>query len=362
MIPDEPVRGSYAYLEHPWLLGLPGVEQFRPFLKRQVPLPPLYHLSGLRVVEVGPGMTTWAMPASPVWQSGAGPFLPSVFAFVADAALGSAVYTTLPTGAILATSELSMSFLRPATPESGELIARSRLIQAGRGQGYSEATVADAEGRLLAHATSRLVITPLPFEPPPPPDDPPAYEAPTYDTPDPHLRPPRGVVQPQTLWDGASGLEVVQRWQKGELEPPPCGHLVGWRCLEVEEGKSAWAMPASEWFTTAYRSFYGGALALLVDGALNAAITTTLPPGDSYGTLDLKIHFLRPVEPDGRDLRAQARVVHRGRRVVVATAEAENADGKRIAMATSSAMVLPGRPWQPRESTPAMDESPVEDG
>src|SRR5919199_5494690 len=86
MIPDEPVRGSFAYLEQPWLLSLPGLEQFRPFFKGQVPYAPLYHLAGLVATEIGPGSATWRMPASPWWQSSAGVFLAGGFSFFSPAA------------------------------------------------------------------------------------------------------------------------------------------------------------------------------------------------------------------------------------------------------------------------------------
>ena len=51
MIIDEPVRGRYAYLEYPWLFAMPPDKQMRPFIERQVPLPPIHHLTGLAPVE-----------------------------------------------------------------------------------------------------------------------------------------------------------------------------------------------------------------------------------------------------------------------------------------------------------------------
>jgi len=65
----------------------------------------------------------------------------------------------------------------------------------------------------------------------------------------------------------------------------------------------------------------------------------------SFGTLDLKMNFLRPVSPDGRHLIARASVEQRGRTIAVSTARIDDADGKRVAMATGSAMISEGRPW-----------------
>ena len=361
MIVDEPVRGRYAYLEHPWLFGLPPHEQIRPFIERQVPLPPIHHLTGLAPVESTPTSSTWSMPASPWWRSAAGIFPGGALAVVVDAALGTAVFGGLPRGTVLATSELTMNFVRPATPASERLTASAGLIHLGSRQGLSDARIEDAQGRLLAHASSRCVLRTLPFEPPDPPATLPPYKAPDHDTSDPYLRPPEGTVIPQEEWDTTPGLELVRSWIRAERTPPVC-QLSGWRFLDVDEGLTTWAMPASQWFCTGFGTFYGGIIALFIDGGINTAVTTTLPPGTSFGTLDLKVNFLRPVTPDGRDLVARAKVVHRGRTVAVTTAEVEDADGKRVAMATSSAMILPGVPWNAAKPPETLDEAPEEVG
>ncbi|HYH28378.1 MAG TPA: PaaI family thioesterase [Actinomycetota bacterium] len=351
MIVEEPVRGGFAYLEHPWLLSLPPVEQFAPFLERRVPLAPLYHLAGLRVSDVEPvseGACAFEMPATPWWRSGAGVFLAGVFPFVADAAFGSAVFTALPPKTGLATSELSMNFLRPATITSERLVARSRVIQMGRSQGLAEARVEDPDGTLLAYGTSRLVRLALPFDPPAPPDQLPA-PAPNDLPDDPYRRDPEGEVVSHELLDRASWLDVYRAWIKGELPLPPVCHLTGVRPTDVEDGQATWTMPASQWMCSAFGTFYGGALAVLADAALTGAVGTTCGGRSTFGTLDLKMNFLRPVTPDGRELTARARVVHRGRTIAVATCEVEDAQGRRVAMATSSFMILPGKRWDERE-------------
>ena len=360
MIIDEPVRGRFAYLEHPWLFGLPPDEQMEPFIDRDVPLPPIHHLTGLIPEHASPGRSSWSIPASPWFQSAAGLFPGGALAIVADAALGGAVYNVLPTGTVLATSELSMNFIRPATPASGRLTARARLIHSGSRQGLSDGLLEDVHGRLLAHATSRCVLRQLPFDPPERPADLPAVEEGPYDSPDPYLRPVEGTVLAQEAWDATPGLEVIQSWQKGEREPPPICQLAGWRLLDVDEGVATWSVPASQWFCTGFGTFYGGIIAMILDIGIITAVTTTIPPATSFGTLDLKVNFLRPVMADGRDLRAQARVVHRGRTMAVTTAELEDADGKRVAMATSSALIMPGVPWHATAPRQTMDEAPAE--
>ena len=80
-------------------------------------------------------------------------------------------------------------------------------------------------------------------------------------------------------------------------------------------------MPASLWFCTGFGTFYGGAVTAFADAAINTAVMTTLPAGTSFGTLDLKVNFLRPVTPDGRDLVARATVEQRGRTIAVSTCQ-----------------------------------------
>lgn len=344
---DEPVRGSFAYVEQPGLFALSAVDQLRLFVERRLPAPPVSHLSGLVVEEASDGATTWSMPASPAWETAAGVFAGGALAFVADAALAGAVYTRLPPKTGLASSDVSMNFLEPAGRWSERLIAKGTVIDVGRRQGLSEARVEDARGTLLAHATSRCVVQPLPFEPPDPPDAPAPVPPPAFDTPDPYLRPPEGATVPQDTWDSTSGLDLIRAWAEGGPTAPNCT-LLGLRLLEAEEGRVALATSASLWFCTGFGTFYGGAVTAMADAALNAAVTTTLPPRTMFGSLDLKVNFLRPVTPDGRELVVRATVEQRGRTIAVSTARIDDAAGRRVAMASGSAMITEGRPWPAR--------------
>ena len=60
-----------------------------------------------------------------------------------------------------------------------------------------------------------------------------------------------------------------------------------------------------------------------------------------YTSLDISVRYIRPGSIDGGELRAEGRVVHRGRKVRTAEATLTDEAGKLIATATSSLMVLP---------------------
>jgi uncharacterized protein (TIGR00369 family) len=151
----EPAQGSTWGAE---ALQLSGFELLRAALERRLPDPPVTRLTGARLSEVGLGMVSAWMPASACWQSAAGVFLAGTTAFVAELALSSSVLTSAPAGMGLTTSELSVSFLRASTIRSQTLIGRGRLIHGTRSLGLAEATLEDARGRLLGHASSRCVL------------------------------------------------------------------------------------------------------------------------------------------------------------------------------------------------------------
>jgi uncharacterized protein (TIGR00369 family) len=358
VITDEPVRGRFAYLEHPGLLGLSGLEQMRRFQRREIPYGPIWYLAGTDFVDVAEGASTWRQPVTPWLQSAAGILTGGVMALPADAALGGALYATFPPATVLATSELSLHFLRPARLDSRGIVTRARLVQTGRSQGLSEGAIEDDDGRLLAHAVARNLIVGMPETPQPLPDEPIPW--PEYEGPHPFERPAQGEVLPQETFDRMDGLEMMRAWERGDLPHEPLARLFGIDIVSVGSGKVACSMPASQWFTTAGGTFFGGVTALFADHALNAAVHTTVEAGTSYGTLDLKVNFLRPVIPDGRALEARATVVHRGRSIAVATAEVLTAEGKTAALANSSTMILPGRPWRPMEPAIPLDEAPDE--
>jgi uncharacterized protein (TIGR00369 family) len=346
---EQPVRGSYA---DPSVLGLNGLDRMRAVVKGRMPAPPIHHLTGLVPVEAGPGTCTFSMPATPWFLTLAGLFNAGVMAWVADAPLGSAILTALPPGRILATSDLSMNFLRPVSPASERLVARARVIHAGNSLGLSEVMVEDGLGRLLGHGTSRcFLFEPFPTVPEPPEEL--SWTPPDHDTPDPYLLPAPGEVLPQEFWDSNSGLEMMRALVKGELPAPPLHYLLGGRFVAADEGEVTYAIPATEWLASPARAVYGGAIALIADVAIAGAVQTTVGPRTAWSPLDLKVNFLRPVFPDGRTMTARGRVIHRGRTLAVATGEIRSEDGKKVAVAHGSAVILPDRPWT---TTPVVAE------
>jgi uncharacterized protein (TIGR00369 family) len=215
----------------------------------------------------------------------------------------------------------------------------------------AEVAVFDELERIVAHGSSLcFVAAPLSPAPHAPADavadlDPvPEPVTEPHQSPDPYLRPTAGQILSEATWQTTSGLDVLLGQLAGQLPMPPIHHLTGLRPTKAAPDEVTFVMPASEWLCApAARRVQGGAVALLAETALSAAIQTCLPAGTAFAPVDLKVNYLRPLTADGRLARADGRVVHSGRRIAVAGAEVFDADGKPIALATGSAMVLPGR-------------------
>ena len=333
------MRGSFGDLSS---LNLPGIERMRTSTRNEASRPPIHHLTGLRPVEWGFGSSTFSMPVTPWLQTTVpGLMVGGIIAFLADGPLGTAITTVLPPLAYMTTSDLSMSFLQAGTLESGTLFGRARLIHGSRSVALSEVTIEDGLGRHLAHGTSRGFILTAPGAPAEPLEAEPA----DYPTPNPYLRPVAGAPLSNADWNRMTGLEVLRLCIDDRRYAPPIYHLTGLRPIQAEEGSATFVLPASPWLASPAPVLYGGAIAMLADAALSCAVMTINPAGSSFASLDLKVNYLRPVLPDGSLQTARATLVHRGRSMAVATAELTNEEGKRIALASSSVMLLPGRPW-----------------
>jgi uncharacterized protein (TIGR00369 family) len=62
--------------------------------------------------------------------------------------------------------------------------------------------------------------------------------------------------------------------------------------------------------------------------------------GSSYATVETKANFARPITRDTGRVRAKARVVAQGRKIISSEARVLGPDGKVLAHGTSTIMVL----------------------
>jgi len=88
---------------------------------------------------------------------------------------------------------------------------------------------------------------------------------------------------------------------------------------------------------------HGGFTATLLDSALGCAIFSTIAKGDTWTTLELKFNFVRPLTKETGPVRAEGRIVHRGRTVATSEGDLKDRAGKLYAHATTTCMIFPAK-------------------
>ena len=342
---EEPVRGWYTSPAD--FVRMTGLELLGALAAGKRLPPPIHYLTGLTFDRAEYGSAVFSMPVTDWLLTPQGVVSGSALCLLADGPLGCTVQTTLPRATPYTTAEMSMNFLRPALPGAGTLTGTGTLIHSGRTIGLADVRITDEQGNLIATAATRCVALPV-IETAEISEGDRAdakLSEPDWETPHPFQRAAAGEVLPREVWQTRTGLDILRGCITGELPAPPIAHLCGIQPREADQGRTVWTMPTSEWLCSPVRGrLYGGAIAYIAGTALDGTYQTVVPADTAIAPVDLKVYFLRPVAPDGRDLTATGTLVNRSRTVAVATSQVHDADGKLVAVAMGSALILPGRP------------------
>ena len=114
----------------------------------------------------------------------------------------------------------------------------------------------------------------------------------------------------------------------------PYARLLGLEFVAAERGAATFALEWREELSRMEGLMHGGAIVSLLDTAAAFAVLTLLAPSQRTVTVDLTVHFLRPVTA-GR-VEARAQVLHDGRRVSVIRVEATDQAGVLISTAITT--------------------------
>jgi len=131
-----------------------------------------------------------------------------------------------------------------------------------------------------------------------------------------------------------AAARLLERWNE-------CGfyRMIGMQVTRADDQGSEFQIEIRPEHLQAYGTAHGGILAGLVDAAMGLAILGRAPEGEGCATIELKVNFLAPAWPGA--LKARGRVVHEGRRIVVAQGEAAAADGSLVAVGTGTFQRIP---------------------
>jgi uncharacterized protein (TIGR00369 family) len=151
-----------------------------------------------------------------------------------------------------------------------------------------------------------------------------------------------GVVPVETLLQH-DGLTFLRGLVNGEFPAPPITQTLGFALSEVDAGRAVFTGKPEFRHYNPNGSVHGGFAMTLLDSALACAVHTTLAKGETYTTLEIKVNLVRPLTKDTGLVRAEGRVIHRGRTVATSEGDIKDAGGKLYAHATTTCMIFPAK-------------------
>src|SRR5262245_56507316 len=114
--------------------------------------------------------------------------------------------------------------------------------------------------------------------------------------------------------------------------------LLGIQLTHADPRRIAGEMPMRPDLTQPYGYIHGGALMTLMDTLAGLGSVLNLPPGYGFTTIEFKVNFLRSVR-DGL-IRAEATAVHIGGRTHVWQVTAHDEQGRQLALAMLTQIVI----------------------
>lgn len=139
-----------------------GLETMQAIRDGELPPPPIARLMRFDVRELEEGRVVFGCALDESVYNPLGVVHGGLVCTLLDTVAGCAVHTTLPRGVGYTSIEIKVSYLRGVQASSGPLTAVGTVTKPGRRVAFAEGQVTDAAGRLVATATSSLLVLPLP--------------------------------------------------------------------------------------------------------------------------------------------------------------------------------------------------------
>jgi uncharacterized protein (TIGR00369 family) len=139
-----------------------GLDFLRDVQAGRLPAPPLAATLDFTLDEVEHGRAVFSLTPGEEHYNPIGSVHGGVYATLLDSAAGCAVQSTLPPDLGYTSLDLTVKFLRRITVDTGPVRAIGTVVSSGRRTALAQATLVDAQDRLLAHATSSCMLFPVP--------------------------------------------------------------------------------------------------------------------------------------------------------------------------------------------------------
>jgi uncharacterized protein (TIGR00369 family) len=138
-----------------------GLEYIRALIDGSIPPSPIVGLMKMQAVAADIGTVTFTCEPDESMYNPIGTVHGGLVCTLLDSVLGCATQTTLPLGQAYTSLDITVSYIRPVLATSGTLTAVGTVVKPGSRACFAEATVHDASGKLVATATSTLLVFPV---------------------------------------------------------------------------------------------------------------------------------------------------------------------------------------------------------
>lgn len=133
-----------------------NVAWLQRMMRGELPPPPVARLVGMRLAAADAEHVVMELDTNDRHANPMGTVHGGILCDLADAAMGMCFFAGLQPGESFTTLELKINFLRPIW--KARLRAEAHAVQRGRTVGLVQCDVVDADTRLVARATSTLLV------------------------------------------------------------------------------------------------------------------------------------------------------------------------------------------------------------
>ena len=149
-----------------------------------------------------------------------------------------------------------------------------------------------------------------------------------------------GRIAPDEI-EGLGGLEILHRVIDGRLNQLPIGETLDFAIVEAERGRVTVEGAPGEAHVNLIGTIHAGWTATLLDTAMACAVYSMLEADQAFTTMEFKLTLLKPVIAGMGTLRGVGTIIQAGRRAGFAEGKLLDAEGRTLAHATTTCIVLP---------------------
>jgi uncharacterized protein (TIGR00369 family) len=141
-------------------------------------------------------------------------------------------------------------------------------------------------------------------------------------------------------------MDLLLAVVSGAIPSPPMAHTMGFFLVEVAEGQATFQCTIDRRLLNPFGTVHGGVALALLDSAAGCAVHTLLPAGAGYTSIETKANYTQPLTVESGTVRAEGRVLSKGKRIATAEAKMFAEDGTLVAHGSSTLMILDKVPWR----------------